>query len=187
MVVLIGVLMPLLVEKEIEWSSYMSNTVAVVSESLAEQRVDKVAVELFPQLSRSCISKHIKSQALLVNGAAVKNSARVQCHDRLTLTLASPSDTPLIAEAAPLTVCYQDEHIVVVDKPSGLVVHPGAGNATGTLVHRLLHHFPQLQGVTRYGLVHRIDKDTTGLLMVALDHGGIQRFGGNAAGACGGT
>lgn len=87
-----------------------------------------------------------------------------------------PAQPDLVAEALPLHICHQDSELVVVDKPAGLVVHPGAGNAGGTLVNALLHYFPELEGLPRAGLIHRLDKDTTGLLVVARSPGSHKRL-----------
>ncbi len=85
----------------------------------------------------------------------------------LTLSVVLVSETEALPQDIPLNIIFEDEHILVLDKPAGLVVHPGAGNADGTLLNALLFHCPELQNIPRAGLVHRIDKDTTGLLVVA--------------------
>jgi 23S rRNA pseudouridine1911/1915/1917 synthase len=105
-----------------------------------------------------------------MNGLIVRASATLVAGETLHLVIPPVSETTLLAEDIPLTVVYEDEDIVVVNKPAGLVVHPAPGHATGTLVNALLHHveeLPGIAGVARPGLVHRLDKDTSGLLIVA--------------------
>ena len=105
-----------------------------------------------------------------VNGAPGRASLRVAAGDRIEITLPEPAPSTLEPEALPLAVVFEDEHLLVIDKPAGLVVHPGAGVRTGTLVHALLHRDPAIAAVGgegRPGIVHRLDRDTTGLLVVA--------------------
>lgn len=134
-------------------------------------RLDKALTEA-TGLSRERIKALISDGAAIVGGAAVRNpSAKIVADTPFELTL--PPVAPLAAEAQdiPIVIVFEDDHLVVVDKPAGMVVHPAAGNAGGTLVNALLHHcagrLSGINGVARPGIVHRIDKDTSGLLVVA--------------------
>ncbi len=138
----------------------------------AGKRLDAVLAAHLDALSRNRIQSLIKSGDVTVGGAKiVEPKFRVNEGDALTLTLPEPEDPEPKGENIPIKVVYEDEHLIVVDKPAGLVVHPGAGNWTGTLVNALIHHcgdsLSGIGGVRRPGIVHRIDKDTSGLLVVA--------------------
>ncbi len=138
----------------------------------AGKRLDAVLAAHLDALSRNRIQSLIKSGDVTVGGAKiVEPKFRVNEGDALTLTLPEPEDPEPKGENIPIQVVYEDEHLIVVDKPAGLVVHPGAGNWTGTLVNALIHHcgdsLSGIGGVRRPGIVHRIDKDTSGLLVVA--------------------
>jgi len=131
------------------------------------ERLDRVAAELCPQFSRSQIQKWIKSGDLKLNDVTASVRDKVSGGDEITITpVLSPKITDL-PETIDLDVVYEDEHLLVINKPAGLVVHPGAGNQTGTLVNALLAHNAEQQNLPRAGIVHRLDKDTTGLMMVA--------------------
>jgi len=125
-----------------------------------------------PALSRSQIKRLIERGEVQVGGRKVKAALRLRESDEVTLTLPEPQKLELEAQDIPLKVLFEDRHLIVVDKPAGLVVHPGAGNASGTLVNALLHRCPDLAGiggVLRPGIVHRLDKDTSGVLVAAKD------------------
>jgi 23S rRNA pseudouridine1911/1915/1917 synthase len=131
------------------------------------ERLDRVAAELCPQFSRSQIQKWIKSGDLKLNDVTASVRDKVSGGDEITITpVLSPKITDL-PETIDLDLVYEDEHLLVINKPAGLVVHPGAGNQTGTLVNALLAHNAEQQNLPRAGIVHRLDKDTTGLMMVA--------------------
>ena len=145
----------------------------VVPEGLAGERIDRV-VAMITGLSRNEVADLVAGGAVLVAGAAVTTrSARVKAGDELSVDVpdraagAALEGDPSVA----VPVVHEDAHLVVVDKPAGLVVHPGAGQRTGTLVHGLLARYPELRGVgddpERPGIVHRLDKGTSGLLLVA--------------------
>jgi 23S rRNA pseudouridine1911/1915/1917 synthase len=139
-------------------------------ESLVGLRVDKALAEAFPDLSRSRIRNLIDAGAARVNDRRPKASARMRLGD--TLSIAVPAATPsaLLPEKADLDILYEDASLLVVNKPAGVVVHPGAGVARGTLAAALLEHcgtLSQVGGVTRPGIVHRLDRGTSGLLVVA--------------------
>ena len=125
-----------------------------------------------PALSRSQIKRLIERGEVQVGGRKAKAALRLRENDAVTLTLPEPQKLELEVQAIPLEVLYEDRHLIVVDKPAGLVVHPGAGNYSGTLVNALLHRCPDLAGiggVLRPGIVHRLDKDTSGVLVAAKD------------------
>ncbi len=136
------------------------------------KRLDQILAAAGLNLSRSQAKKLIEGGAVLLNGKKTKPSASVKTGDQVSGTLPSPKPLPLEPEALPLTVLYEDASIIVIDKPSGLVVHPAPGNPSGTLVNALIHHCKDLagiNGVLRPGIVHRLDKGTSGVMVVAKD------------------
>lgn len=135
--------------------------------SLAGSRLDQVAAELFADHSRERLKGWIKSGALTIDGHTGKPKDRLAGGEWLQLSATLEEQVRFEPEAIPLAVIYEDDDILVVDKPAGLVVHPAAGNPDGTLLNALLHHSPSLANVPRAGIVHRLDKDTTGLMVVA--------------------
>ncbi len=140
---------------------------AVVPPDAGGRRVDQVAVELFPEHSRSRLGEWIRAGVLRLDGRAVKPSERVAGGERLELDVElepAGNDAP---EDIDVDVLHQDGACLVVNKPPGLTVHPGAGQPSGTLVNALLHREPSLALLPRAGLVHRLDKDTSGALLVA--------------------
>ena len=140
----------------------------VVPLECAGQRLDVAAASLVPDLSRGRIVAAIRSAALLLDGRARKPAYRVVGGERISVRiLDEPRPIRDLPQAVPFEVTYEDEHLIVVDKPAGLVVHPGAGNADGTLVNGLLAKRPELAALPRAGIVHRLDKDTSGLMVVA--------------------
>jgi 23S rRNA pseudouridine1911/1915/1917 synthase len=143
---------------------------STVPPELAGERVDKAAAVLFDDFSRAALSGWIQAGALTVDGARVKPKIRLLGGETLTLDaqLQAREDWQS-AEDVPFEVVYEDEHLLVVNKPAGVVVHPGAGNPRGTLVNGLLNHRRSLELVPRAGIVHRLDKDTSGLMLVAAD------------------
>lgn len=130
-------------------------------------RLDKIATECFDGFSRVQIQGFIDDGSLLVNGVPQKSKYRVKAADVLTLTATPENHSEDLPENIALDVVYEDDEVIVINKPAGLVVHPGAGNRTGTLVNALLYHYPNHAHLPRAGLVHRIDKDTSGLLLIA--------------------
>jgi len=139
------------------------------SPELAGKRLDLALALLFPRYSRSRLQDWIKAGFLLLDGAPVTDIRRKLKGYETFLLNPQPEaqDLPAAPEAIPLTICYQDAHLLVIDKPAGLVVHPGSGNWHGTLLNALLHHDPMLSQIPRAGIVHRLDKETSGLLVVA--------------------
>ena len=140
----------------------------VVPQECAGERLDVAAAKLVPDLSRGRIVAAIRSGALLLDGRARKPAYRVLGGERISVRLEDePRPIRDIPQPVPFEVAYEDEHLIVVDKPPGLVVHPGAGNADRTLVNGLLAKRPDLAALPRAGIVHRLDKDTSGLMVVA--------------------
>jgi 23S rRNA pseudouridine1911/1915/1917 synthase len=136
------------------------------------KRLDVFLSQKDSLLSRSQIKRLIASGKVQVGGKKVKAGMRLKEKDVVMLELPELQKLETPAQAIPLTILYEDRHLIVVDKPAGMVVHPGAGNYSGTLVNALLHHCPDLLGiggVLRPGIVHRLDKDTSGVLVVAKD------------------
>lgn len=138
-----------------------------VTDSEIGIRLDKLCADVFDGFSRVQLQTWIESGDLTVNGTVQKCKYRVKSGDVLALTATLEAHGEDLPENIPLDVVYQDADVLVINKPAGLVVHPGAGNRTGTLVNALLYHYPDQAHLPRAGLVHRIDKDTTGLLVVA--------------------
>ncbi len=135
-----------------------------------ETRLDSYLARVEPSLSRSRIKSLIEDGHVLVDGALCKPSRRLHPGERLVLTVPPPQPIELQPESIPLHIAYQDEHLLVVDKPAGLSVHPGPGHPAHTMVNALLALAPDLPGIGGYlrpGIVHRLDKDTSGLMVVA--------------------
>jgi 23S rRNA pseudouridine1911/1915/1917 synthase len=135
------------------------------------QRIDSVLAQLLPEYSRSQITNWIKSSAVTVNKKPCKPKDKALDGDLIELnvefTKVDGDFNQCSPEDIPINVIFEDDEVLVLNKPAGLVVHPGAGNKEHTLVNALLHHAPQLQHLPRAGIIHRLDKDTTGLLIVA--------------------
>ncbi len=140
---------------------------AIVPDELAGARADRAAAEVFAGYSRSRISGWIKSGELTFDGRPRKPSEPVTGGERLALDAAIDAQTDSVAEPIALDIVHEDRDVLVIAKPAGLVVHPGAGNPDGTLENALLHHDPKLAALPRAGIVHRLDKDTSGVMMVA--------------------
>lgn len=140
---------------------------AIVPAAAAGRRLDAVLAELFPGYSRSRLSTWVKSGHVTVDGAPARPRDPVHGGEAVTLDAFEEVQTRAGPEDIPLALLYEDEHVFVLDKPAGLVVHPGAGNPAGTLVNALLHRDPALDKLPRAGIVHRLDKDTSGVMVVA--------------------
>lgn len=133
-------------------------------------RIDKVLTALFADHSRSQVQQWLKDGAVSVNGEPVKANYKVKSADAIIVEVPEPEELEIVAEDLPIEIVYEDDDVAVVNKPQGMVVHPSAGHAQGTLVNALMYHMKNLSsinGVIRPGIVHRIDKDTSGLLMIA--------------------
>jgi len=141
-----------------------------VGRTEAGARLDRWLAESLPDLSRSRIQHLIAGQHVTVNGAATKASHRLHGGETIEIDVPPLPPDDLVPEPIALTVLHEDDHVLVIDKPAGMVVHPGAGNATGTLAAAALAHAPAIAGVggpRRPGIVHRLDKDTSGVLVMA--------------------
>ncbi|MDP2228154.1 MAG: 23S rRNA pseudouridine(1911/1915/1917) synthase RluD [Moraxellaceae bacterium] len=134
---------------------------------MAGARLDQAAALVFADYSRERLKEWIRDGRLTVGGKSAKPKDKVSGGEALVLLAEQEVETEAQAQDIPLTIVYEDEHLLVIDKPAGLVVHPGAGNPDGTLMNALLHHHADLRLLPRAGIVHRIDKDTSGLLVVA--------------------
>ena len=138
-----------------------------VPPGLSGRRLDQALAELFSDYSRSRLQKWIKAGRVIVNHKQLRARDKVAAGDTIRLRI---EDEPLIeavSQPIELDIRYEDEHLLIINKPAGLVVHPAAGNPDGTMLNGLLHHDPSLQGLPRAGIVHRLDKATSGLLVVA--------------------
>ena len=140
---------------------------AQVPLTAAGRRFDQALAEMFPDYSRSRLSGWIKSGAVTLDGAQVAARQLLRGGEQVRLEVELENEVSSAPEAMTLQIVYQDEHLLVLNKPAGLVVHPGAGNPVGTLLNGLLHHDPGLAELPRAGIVHRLDKDTSGLMVVA--------------------
>ncbi|MFO0041713.1 MAG: 23S rRNA pseudouridine(1911/1915/1917) synthase RluD [Pseudomonadota bacterium] len=135
--------------------------------AMAGQRLDRVVAEIFPDFSRSRLADWIKGGRLTVDGRAARPRDPVLGGETVDLATDLEQQVDAAGEAIDLAIVHEDKHLLIVDKPPGLVVHPGAGNPTGTLQNALLHHDPKLVEIPRAGIVHRLDKDTSGVMVVA--------------------
>jgi 23S rRNA pseudouridine1911/1915/1917 synthase len=140
-----------------------------IAEEMEDERIDKCVSMLVDSLSRSFIQKLIKDDAVFVNGKAVKGSYRVKTDDEVLFKLPKSVEPDILPENIPLDILYEDDDVIVVNKPKGMVVHPAAGHYSGTLVNALMYHcgdsLSGINGVMRPGIVHRIDRDTTGSII----------------------
>lgn len=147
----------------------------------AGERVDRYIAGQVPDLSRSYVQRLIEEGRITVKGGTTKASYRVEMGDEIVIRLPPPEETKLKPEPIPLDIVYQDQDIIVVNKPAGMVVHPAHGHGAGTLINAILAHCPDLAGAegdSRPGIVHRLDKDTSGLIIVAKNEaakGNLQR------------
>jgi 23S rRNA pseudouridine1911/1915/1917 synthase len=133
----------------------------------AGRRFDQALAEMFPDYSRSRLSGWIKSGAVTLDGAQASPRQLLRGGEQVRLQVELETEVTSAPEAIALEIVHEDEHLLVLNKPAGLVVHPGAGNPAGTLLNALLHHDPKLAELPRAGIVHRLDKDTSGLMVVA--------------------
>jgi len=138
-----------------------------IPDNMAGKRLDSVLAQMFPQYSRSRIKTWIQSGFVLVNNKVLKPRDAVVGGELVEVKIVIEPETTWVAQHIPLNIVYEDESIIVINKPPGLIVHPGAGNSDGTLSNALLYYDNNLQNVPRSGIVHRLDKDTSGLLVIA--------------------
>jgi len=142
-------------------------TIRTIPADAAGQRLDQALAALFPEYSRSRLKAWLLGGAIVVDGGSPRPRDAVRGGESVSLTPAPEPETRAAPEPISLDVVYEDDSLIVIDKPAGLVVHPGAGNVAGTLMNGLLHHAPELEELPRAGIVHRLDKDTSGLLLIA--------------------
>lgn len=140
---------------------------AEVPSDLGGQRLDQIAAQLFAEHSRSRLTAWIKEGLLTVDGKVIRPRDIVHGGAQLELNAEQEAQGEWVAQDIALDIVYEDDDILVINKPAGLVVHPAAGHSDGTLLNALLHHVPDIVNVPRAGIVHRLDKDTTGLMVVA--------------------
>lgn len=145
----------------------MAILTAEVPIELAGMRLDQILVEIFPDYSRNKLQTWIKAGRVTVNAQQIKAKDRLEGGEAIILDAEAEEVTEYLAEDIPLDIIYEDDDILIINKPAGLVVHPGAGNWTGTLQNALLFYLADAVTIPRSGIVHRIDKDTSGLLMIA--------------------
>lgn len=153
-----------------EGETFMSQISLQADETYMDERLDKFLSAMLPDQSRSYLQKIIKDGNVLVNGEPKKSSYRLEDGDEVTADLPELKSPDIEPENIPLDILYEDDSILMVNKPKGMVVHPSAGHYTGTLVNAVLWHcqgqLSGINGVSRPGIVHRIDKDTTGVLVI---------------------
>ena len=149
----------------------MESYTFTINEITQNIRIDKFLSENIPDITRSAIQGYIASGNVKVNSEVVNKNYKARINDIVTVEIPAPIPLEALPENIPLDIVYEDNDVIVVNKPKGMVVHPAAGNYTGTLVNALLHHCKDslsgINGVLRPGIVHRIDKNTSGLLIVA--------------------
>ncbi|UTY38806.1 RluA family pseudouridine synthase [Allocoprobacillus halotolerans] len=148
----------------------METVKITVNENEHGQRIDKLLMIYLDNMSRTQIQQLIRQEHVQVNGQKIKSSYKVETEDVCEVFIPEPENTDILPEDIPLDIVYEDGDVIVVNKPSGMIVHPSAGIYSGTLVNALLYHCQDLSGINgvmRPGIVHRIDKETSGLLMVA--------------------
>ncbi len=158
------------VNKRVGWQFVMSEVehfTATVGDELAGQRLDKILAQLFSDYSRARLQSWVSDGAVLVDGKQLRSKDKLRGGERIEIQVEREEKVDSQPEAIPLDIVYEDEALLVINKPVGLVVHPAAGNREGTMLNALLHHAPELTLVPRAGIVHRIDKETSGLLVVA--------------------
>jgi len=139
-------------------------------------RLDQALTKLLPDYSRTQIQAWIESGQVLLNGITTQAKTKIHGGEKIEITTTLKRQPAWEAEEIPLTIIYEDEALIVINKPAGMVVHPGAGNTQSTLLNALLHHAPALKALPRAGIIHRLDKDTSGLLLVAKTPGAYKKL-----------
>jgi 23S rRNA pseudouridine1911/1915/1917 synthase len=142
----------------------------------AGSRLDKIVAAHLPALSRSQVQAMIADGHVTVDGGHVKAGVKLRGGETVQVTLPEDESNELIPQDIPLEMVFEDEHIAVINKPAGLVVHPGVGNTDGTLVNALIARYPALIDTERKGIVHRLDKDTSGLMVIGLTEAAIENL-----------
>jgi 23S rRNA pseudouridine1911/1915/1917 synthase len=146
----------------------VTNVTRRVPEALAGLRLDQALARMFPEHSRNRLQKWLREGHVSLDSRSAKPKQKIWGGERIDIrSQPEPSETAHRPERMALDIIYEEDEVLVINKPAGLVVHPGSGNWKGTLLNALLHHSPQLAAIPRAGIVHRLDKDTSGLLVVA--------------------
>jgi 23S rRNA pseudouridine1911/1915/1917 synthase len=158
--------------------SWRKNRMAVIRRQYSYtgnklERLDLFLVSMNPELTRTRIQRLIEAGCVLINEQIpTKTGVKLEVGDKVEMTIPEPVTTELIAEDIPLDIIYEDNHVLVINKPAGMVVHPSIGHTSGTLVHAALAHAPDMEGISgegRPGVIHRLDKDTSGIILMAKD------------------
>lgn len=144
-----------------------NNLTVIIPEELADERLDVALAKLLPDYSRSQIKQWIDDGLVTQGGQPVKAKTRTCMGDEIQLIPVIKATEEWVAQKIPLNIIHEDDDVLIINKPPGLVVHPGAGNAHSTLLNAILHHLPDLNQLPRAGILHRLDKDTSGLLIIA--------------------
>lgn len=147
--------------------SKKTNHTLIIPDNYANERLDQTLAKLLPEYSRTQIQTWIEAGLVLVNSKPIKGKTKLKGGEIVTIEVVIKAQPPWEAQAIPLQIVYEDDALIIINKPVGLVVHPGAGNADRTLLNALLHHAPTLQSLPRAGIIHRLDKDTSGALVIA--------------------
>lgn len=172
-------------DKEIATEGKVVDTpdfIYTVTEDETRQRLDRYLVTKFPEHSRSYLNKLVLSANILVDGQPVKAGHKLRLKEQVSIYLPSPEPTDLVPEPIEFSILFEDEHLLVLSKPPGLVVHPAAGHRSGTLVNGLLYHcrrLPSVDNGLRPGIVHRLDKDTSGIMVVAKTENALRILTGD--------
>ena len=143
---------------------------AEVTEELSGKRLDQIAAKLFPEYSRTRLQSWIREGTLLVNSKQLRPRDRLDPGDCLVVEAQLEAAETWVAQEMPLDIVFEDEQLLVINKATDVVVHPAAGHSEGTLLNGILHHNPNQEELPRAGIVHRLDKDTTGLMAVSYTH-----------------
>lgn len=144
----------------------MQHTI-IIPETHVNERLDQALAKLMPEYSRTQIQEWISTGNVLINGQAAKAKYKVRGNETISVTIVAKPPLTDDAEPIPLNIVHEDDDVIIINKPVGLVVHPGAGNQVHTLLNALLFHHPELKNLPRAGILHRLDKDTSGLMVVA--------------------
>ena len=156
-----------------------------IDETLSNKRLDVVLAEVFPEYSRSRLKKWLESNFVSVNEKVInKPSHKIIFPAKLTLSIPDADLTEDLPEKIELNIIKSTTEYIVIDKTAGMVVHPGAGNKSGTLLNALLHKYPELKKLSRAGIVHRLDKDTSGLMVVARNESAMQSLSEQISNRC---
>jgi 23S rRNA pseudouridine1911/1915/1917 synthase len=139
----------------------------IIPETHAHERLDQALAKLMPEFSRTQIKAWIEAENVLVNGKPAKAKHKIKGGETISIEAFLKPQPQWEAQDIPVPIVYEDDALMIINKPIGMVVHPGAGNTSSTLLNALLHHAPQLQDLPRAGIIHRLDKNTSGLLVIA--------------------